>query len=178
MMQLVADRFLQLDSGEVLDCSTGSPVTIAIDRSGSRSDQQQWVEACAARLADPAERLIDFGFLGADKRFEVSSHRPRAAMRVSDESASVVEWLEHCGASSSCILRVADSCRFDVLARDLRLQGFIPIDLTLFAADVPGLAGAISGRSIIILQNGCATVPLSLAFQRAWSWSARNIWAI
>src|SRR5205085_9249305 len=83
---------------------TAREVDLAIDRAGDRVDQQRWGEACARSLADPRSRLIDFGFIGSDRRFIASGRSVRPPISHIDDISHVMEWLEHANHSSPRLL--------------------------------------------------------------------------
>ncbi|MSO56153.1 MAG: hypothetical protein EXQ55_04425 [Acidobacteria bacterium] len=74
MATLIADRFL-CDAG-IVDLATGEFVDLRIEHAGTRADQQLWSEACARALDDRRAPLIDFGFIGRDRRFEARRLTP------------------------------------------------------------------------------------------------------
>ena len=72
MLQLLADRFLR-DGGRWFDLATGLPVTIRLDAAGSRTQQFEWNDRCAAmsRLRHPLlNPLIDYGLVACRETFE------------------------------------------------------------------------------------------------------------
>ena len=73
-MQLVADRFVVRDEGEVIDLATGRGVVLTI--TDGCTDQTRWAVRCDAlhALHHPAiARLVDYGRLGESQRFEAWS---------------------------------------------------------------------------------------------------------
>ena len=72
-MQLVADRFVIRDDGEVIDLATGHGVVLTIAAAGGGADQTRWAVRCHAlhTLCHPAiAPLLDYGALGESQRFE------------------------------------------------------------------------------------------------------------
>jgi len=72
-MQLVADRFVIRDDGEVIDLATGHGVVLTIAAAGGGADQARWAVRCHAlhTLCHPAiAPLLDYGALGESQRFE------------------------------------------------------------------------------------------------------------
>src|SRR5687767_9154294 len=95
MATLVGDRFLCRTRRELnvsvtlrltaLDLATGARVRLCIDRAGTRTEQQAWIEWCTR--AHAAGGLLDFGFVGSTHRFEARTWRTRRRPRLcADES--------------------------------------------------------------------------------------------
>src|SRR5689334_21156419 len=70
-MDLFADRFL-LSGREGIDLATLRRVRIAVGTCGGPGEQARWADACADALANSGTppRLVDFGVVGAHRRFE------------------------------------------------------------------------------------------------------------
>ena len=105
MMPLIADRFLELSTGSTIDCATAQEVDLAIDRAGDRAEQQRWTETCARSLVDPRSRIIDFGFIGSDRRFIASARTMRPPIAQIETVCHAVEWLEHSNHASPATIR-------------------------------------------------------------------------
>src|SRR2546421_857249 len=148
MTHLIADRFLELQMGATIDCATAQEVDVAINRAGDRAEQQRWAEACATSLADPRSRLIDFGFIGSDRRFIASARTMRPPISEISQIETIshaVEWLEHFNHASPRLFVVSgviSGLRL-ALPRELRLRGFVPLHLEMFADTE--LRAAVSG---------------------------------
>ena len=72
MLHLLADRFL-CDRGHWFDLATACAVRVRLDRAGSRREQFEWSDRCAAlwRLRHPMlSPLLDYGHAGAHATFE------------------------------------------------------------------------------------------------------------
>jgi DNA-binding NtrC family response regulator/tetratricopeptide (TPR) repeat protein len=72
-MNLIADRFLELDAARVVDLATGADVRLVRSASGGQSDELRWASRCGrfSRLFHPLlARLLDYGGLGESRRFE------------------------------------------------------------------------------------------------------------
>ncbi|MCM3880742.1 MAG: sigma-54 dependent transcriptional regulator [Vicinamibacterales bacterium] len=180
MAQLIADRFLQLSPGSIVDCATGEPVHLSIEPSGSRTAQQAWSEACANLLTDPLSRLIDFGFIGRDRRFEAASANPRPPLRHAETYVHAMEWLEHASQWSPRILRVEQGAQFLALAREMRLRGFIPVGLSSMGeGDVAAaLLPTLSRRSVVLLEPEPSLGDLALGFLKLHSARPRVSFAV
>jgi len=156
MASLTADRFLCERNVATLDLATGRLVQLCTEEAGTRAEQQAWVEASARAHSDG--RLLDFGFLGEDRRFEV---RPSGGCRVpaAVASAAVLDWLEHDDASSTGVLHVPAIPD----AREMRLRGFVPVNGALLSDKlVSTLCPWIEGRSIVVLTRPTAGLALVL----------------
>ncbi len=180
MAQLIADRFLALQTGVTIDCATTERVDLVIDRAGARSDQRSWAEACAKSLADADSRLIDFGCIGGDRRFTASFRKSRAPFRHSDSIPHAIEWLEHANPASSGIFRITHEALSGALPRELRVRGFIPLNLEMFDdLDTAGaLSGALLGRSVVVLQDEPSSARLAQGFLKLLAMKTRGSWAI
>jgi hypothetical protein len=165
MASLIADRFL-VRSGSpaagtaaaALDLATGARVRLRIDIAGTRVERRTWEAACARAHADGV--LLDFGFLGGAHRFEARVRRreqPRAVVQAPDVLS---EWLEHPRPSSPRVLCVEELP--DV--RMARQRGFVPCDLALVGVDSPepGIAAALAGRSVVLLDAQCIVQGMDL----------------
>jgi DNA-binding NtrC family response regulator len=72
-VQLIADRFAVDDRGGAIDLATGEPVTLVVSSAGGPTEQAQWAERCAwfSSIVHPSiATLVDYGPMGASKRFE------------------------------------------------------------------------------------------------------------
>jgi DNA-binding NtrC family response regulator/tetratricopeptide (TPR) repeat protein len=100
---LFADRFLPLGAGRFLDAASGGVVTIVRQPSGSPGDRAAWLDRCARLTAlwhPHVAELIDFGFDGADSRFEAFPQTTPLARRdgaVVAAARSVVWFLKELG---------------------------------------------------------------------------------
>ena len=191
MVALIADRFL-CESGtdtprsvgalRAIDTATGEIVDLRIEHAGSRAEQQGWIEMSAKMLDDPHAALIDFGFIGADRRFEARCLAARHPKPQTLPMTYVVEWLESTGPASTNILRLSDyrAVHSRVMTRDIRVRGFIPLRASLLENDPVGLhlSRSLTGRSVALLEEGNAGAPLALAFLKLSSAGAREAWAI
>ena len=98
MLQLLADRFLR-DSGRWFDLATGLPVTIRRAVAGSRSQQFEWNDVCAAmsRLRHPLlNPLLDYGLVASHETFEAYAVTPALrtdAVRASRAATHVARFL-------------------------------------------------------------------------------------
>jgi two-component system response regulator HydG len=180
MAQLIADRFLELHPDVTIDCATTERVDLVIDRAGARPDQQSWAEACAKSLADARSRLVDFGFIGCDRRFTASLRKSRAPFHHSDTIRHAIEWLEHTNPASSGIFQITYEALSGALPRELRVRGFIPVNLAMFddLDTLAALSGALSGRSVVVLQDEPRSARLALGFLRLLAVKTRGSWAI
>jgi transcriptional regulator with AAA-type ATPase domain len=180
MTHLIGDRFLPLSS-RTIDCATGQDVDVTIHRAGERADQQRWGESCAKRLADPGSRLIDYGFIGSDRRFEASTQARRAPIVETDTTSHAVEWLEHTHHASPRIFVMPAAGALSIaLPRDLRVRGFVSVHLAMLDDShvMPALASALSGRSVVLLHAEPSSSKVALGFLQLLSWHARHSWAI
>jgi DNA-binding NtrC family response regulator len=182
MLTLIADRFLwrrdaphpdRVGFLAALDLATGEPVRVRIREAGTHVDQEAWVASCT-RAYDHGT-LVDFGFIGADRRFEATSAKGRRCRRVSASPASVIDWLEHPRPSSGRHLklpRLPDP-------RDLRASGFVPIDISVvtgsMSADVLPL---IEGRSVVLFDPSGNSCQLALVFLKAGRANVREVSAL
>ena len=169
MLTLIADRFVS-DLGRGvslaversiagLDLASGDRVRLRIDAAGPRAEQQVWVEACTRKYSDGA--LVDFGFLGTNRRFEATSliNRCRGA-HISAPSATVLEWLESRRPSSFGILYLPELPD----ARELRVKGFIPLSLSLLGeSSLSALWLSMEGHSVVLLDACSSPARLALA---------------
>ena len=72
-MQLVADRFVQDQHGEVFDIATGDRVRLVVESAVDVPEQTRWAIRCDAlqKLQHRAiAPLVDYGMLGTTQRFE------------------------------------------------------------------------------------------------------------
>jgi two-component system response regulator HydG len=170
MFTLIADRFVCNSPSEgsstaqgfslaALDLATGDRVRLRIAAAQSRADQQAWVESCARAYG--AGTLVDFGFIGTDRRFEaVSLINGRRGPHVSSPPATVLDWIDNYKPSSTRILRLSELPD----ARDLRLRGFVPIRLSLLHdSSLSRVWAILGGRSVVLLDSCCAPRHLALA---------------
>ena len=182
MVTLIADRFVsdrkssvaEGFSIEALDLATGERVRLQIESAGTRQDQQEWVELCTRKYANRV--LVDFGFIGTDRRFEASSQiMRRDSDRRLPRSGTALDWLESRGPSSSGILRVPDlpDCR------DLRLKGFIPVSLSLLEErSRPDVWPMMTGQSVVMLDTCGTPSTLAMAFLKARRLNVREVLAL
>ena len=170
MVSLIADRFLSSQvvgapgsDGGAIDLATGSAVRIRIDAAGTHADQQTWTEGCAR--AHAAGTLVDFGFIGAARRFEArapaSDPRRNAC---AEATGAVAEWLEQPRPSSSRLLRLAELPD----PRLVRQRGFVPCDVALIdaASYREDLCLSLAGRSVVLLDSRGVPDCLALALLR------------
>jgi hypothetical protein len=174
MFILVAERFVcrsgmaqKLAGGgstriAALDLATGQRVRIQIAAAGSRSEQQAWIERCARSHAEGS--LLDYGFVGKDRRFEASaSQSPSTTASVLPAPRWVSEWLDRRAPSSSGLLRVPAA--IDV--RALRMLGFVPVLLPLLRdRSMQSTWRVLQGRSIALLDWQADRDLLALALSR------------
>ena len=165
MATLIADRFLRLDEQRTIDVATGHAVVVNISPAERRAGQQVWTDACARLLGVPKARtLIDFGLVHSNERFE--AYRParlrlsrgaRAPVAIGRHAvAQTVEWLEEAGACSPRILYVNGGHRgwLEGLAREVRLRGFIPLNILLLAdIGISKCLPLVSGRAVALLDE-------------------------
>ncbi len=181
MLTPIADRFVCFSRPakdghylQALDLATGERVHLRIETAGSRNDQQEWMESCTRRYADGA--LMDFGFIGTDRRFEATLPIRRGGSdHRSSPSARTLDWLDSRTPFSSGILRVADIPD----PRDLRLKGFIPVSLLLFGQ--PSLSGVwplMKEQSVVLLDTGGSESQLAMAFLKARRMNVREVSAL
>ncbi len=101
-MELVADRFVRLDSGAAFDLASGEPIVLVIAPAGSSSERTRWEERCA-HFRDVRYHafapLIDYGSLGVGERFE--AWRSDGAWSGADVDA------ERCLADAALVLEAA-----------------------------------------------------------------------
>jgi len=163
MTRLCADRFLAIDGTPFIDLATGEQVLVEIQPSGTRTNQAAWASACASALGHEGQSgLIDFGFVGPDRRFEArrtSSLRSRSSFArdiprsLVDE---VVEWLEEHRVSARLIQigrgELPSRRWIESLARAVRVAGFIPLNVKCanLIIERPAL---IAGRSIALFDD-------------------------
>ena len=155
---LIADRFISLN-GRTIDLASGQRVTFRTSPPIGIPGEVAWSEQCAvlsspARASAPAAaRLVDYGLLRQGERFEAFSIAPRrsdgGAMRADSahalegggrvelfarQAADVFETA--CLGEPRCLRLPAPavaSCPgvLDVIARQARLNGFVPISVDL-----------------------------------------------
>jgi DNA-binding NtrC family response regulator len=202
MLTLIADRFLRLAHERTIDLATAEVVIVRVDPAQDRSAQHTWTERCAARLGVAApETLIDFGLLGCDERFEAyrpamieSRQRTMASVAIARQVVGqAVEWLEKAAPCSPRILcaRGAGLGWLEELAREIRLRGFIPVNVSLLPSGGGRSRGGIrlqpdhwplfSARAIVLLDRCHEAVErasLSLAFITLMTANAREMAAI
>src|SRR5439155_5452435 len=179
MVTLVADRFLRLAEDRTIDLATGDGVELRIGRAEDRASQQTWISACATTVGVvKAHMLIDFGLLGPDRRFE-AYRKPPVMQRLQVALANfemvrrmvdqALDWLEQSSADSTRILygTGSGSDRLEQVARELRLRGFIPLNVSLIAnSQADGgrplrpdrslqrdLCRLLSGRAVVLLEE-------------------------
>jgi transcriptional regulator with GAF, ATPase, and Fis domain len=180
MTHLIADRYLRLSS-RTIDCATAQIVDVTIERAGERTEQERWGESCAKRLADSRSRLIDYGFIASDRRFEASTRVTRAPLTPGDTTSHAMEWLEHTHQASPRIFVIPAAAALSIaLPRELRLRGFIPVHLTLLEDRnlLSVMASALSGRSVVLLHPQPSSPTVALGFLQLLSSKARHSWAI
>jgi len=133
-----------------LDLATGERVRMHVGAAQSRTDQA-WVESCTRAYA--AGTLLDFGFIGRDRRFEATSVvNSRRGPHACSPSATVLDWVEGYRPSSSRILQLPQLPD----ARELRLRGFVPIRVSLLSdSSLSGVWSILEGRSVVLLDSGC-----------------------
>jgi transcriptional regulator with GAF, ATPase, and Fis domain/tetratricopeptide (TPR) repeat protein len=185
MTHLIADRFLELRMGATIDCATAQEVDVAITRAGDRAEQQRWAEACARSLADPRSRLIDFGFIGSDRRFIASARTirpPISEISPIEIISHAVEWLEHSSPASPrlfVVSGVVSGLRL-ALPRELRLRGFVSLHLEMFADTElrAAVSGSLAGRSVVLLHDEPSGSDVALGFLHLLSSKTRHSWGI
>ena len=72
-MELLADRFAMMDTGDAIDLATGDRVALTITSAGGPTEQTRWAVRCHAlhRLRHRAiATLVDYGAIGETQRFE------------------------------------------------------------------------------------------------------------
>lgn len=157
-----------------LDLATGERVALRIDPAGVRADQQALVEACTRAHAE--SRLVDFGFIGKDRRFEATARGPHTSgVCPTPSPAHVMDWLECSTAGSSRLLALTSLPD----AREIRLRGFVPLSLA-WMSDAAGSAvlSLIEGRSIILLDDSPLTSRLALALLKLRRAKAGDVCAL
>jgi DNA-binding NtrC family response regulator/tetratricopeptide (TPR) repeat protein len=188
MARLLVDRFVCSEAvppiagqGAInaVDTATGERVALRISPAGTHVEQQRWVERCASVSGeiDPECALIDFGFIGVDRRFEAIGRRADASLAAPDPPLpSVMEWLEEVKPSSARILHLAAFPN----ARELRLRGFIPVKLSLLQGGqlAREILRLTTGRSVALLADRPDPAGLSLAFLRLLRTQARDVCAL
>lgn len=182
MTHLIADRFLELHMGATIDCATAQEVEVAIDRAGDRAEQQHWAETCARSLGDPRSRLIDFGFIGSDRRFVASARTLRPPISQIETAWHAVEWLEHSNHASPRLFVLSEGLRGLRLAlpRELRLRGFVSVHLEMLADSGlrAAVSGSLAGRSVVLLHDAPCASDVALGFLHLLSSKARHAWGI
>src|SRR5678815_363702 len=182
MTQLIADRFLELHMGATIDCATAQQVDLAIDRAGDRAEQKRWAEVCAKSLADPRSRLIDFGFIGSDRRFVASALTVRPPIAQIETICHAVEWLEHSNHASPRLFVLSgglSGLRLS-LPRELRLRGFVSLNLEMLADSElrAAVSNSLDGRSVVLLHDEPCAGDVALGFLYLLSSRTRQSWGI
>jgi len=103
-MTVVADRFVEMPGGRIIDLSTGSDVLLMTSSAGGPADQLRWATRCDwfQQLFQPSlARLLDYGLIGDSRRFEAwqccgsqSGTRSKEAGRTTYSAAA---FLRACG---------------------------------------------------------------------------------
>ncbi|HEV3217819.1 MAG TPA: sigma-54 dependent transcriptional regulator [Vicinamibacterales bacterium] len=187
MLTLIADRFLRLADERTIDLATAERVIVRVEPAQCRAAQQEWSSARAAQLgvAAPAT-LIDFGLLGCGERFEAYRAATQESQQGTAAEAAVarqavgqaVEWLDQAQPYSPRILcaRGAGVGWLEQLAREIRLRGFISVNVSLLPGGGRSDASIrlqpehwplLSARAIVLLDHrddGLESASLSLAF--------------
>jgi transcriptional regulator with AAA-type ATPase domain len=178
MSTLIADRFLYrmhafaVGGKTALDLATGDLVRLRVEPAGTRREQQAWSDACARAHAEG--RLVDFGFIGSEKRFEASALKRVPLQRTCRAvGEGVLQWLEHMRPSSARIVYVSELPD----ARDLRLRGFVPCQVSLVedGAAWDDIAMALADRSIVLLDPQAEPFRIAMAFLRLRQVTAREV---
>ncbi len=89
-MQLIADRFVEDEHGQVYDLATGERVCLVVSTAGGPGEQMSWAERCAwlSSAVHPAlAPLLDYGALGESRRFEAWGAAPARADGVAGRHA-------------------------------------------------------------------------------------------
>jgi len=79
-VQLIADRFVRDDGGDVVDLASGARVLLNITAAGSTTDQLRWTLRCdffRALQHRAIASLVDFGLTGETSRFDAWQCGPR-----------------------------------------------------------------------------------------------------
>src|SRR4249919_1853938 len=107
-MTAVADRFVEMAGGRVIDLATGADVALTISSAGGPTDQLRWAARCDwfLQLFQPSlAPLLDYGLIGESRRFEAwqcwgsqSSARSKEAGRTACHAAA---FLRACGLTAS-----------------------------------------------------------------------------
>ncbi|HKY20910.1 MAG TPA: sigma-54 dependent transcriptional regulator [Vicinamibacterales bacterium] len=157
-----------------VDLATGDRVRLRIEPAGDRCDQQAWTETCTGAHRDGL--LVDFGFIGRNRRFEAAALVPRdPRCYASPPPDHVMDWLGSRRAASPRILSLSSLPD----GRALRLRGFVPLGLSLLGEDAdPDLLQLIQGRSIVLLAASSQASSLSLALLKLRRANVRETWAL
>jgi DNA-binding NtrC family response regulator len=119
-VELFADRFVATGRGGFLDLARGCRVDVRIAAVGTLADRLRWAERCAALagLWHPnLVRLIDYGLVGSEHRFEAidpvperASRRRRALAGVRSAVAFIAESGLSSGQPSTARIVECDGC--------------------------------------------------------------------
>ena len=158
---LFADRFVRRGGHRATDLATGEQVCLRVTDAGARQEQGDWTDTRARSLGAGRSRvLIDFGFVGRDRRFEAYRAADKAqracsggATPLKPAASQVVEWIET-GMSASKVLRVVADGAYsrqwvEALAREVRLRGFVPVCASMLTFHQE-LSNLLAGRSVVL----------------------------
>jgi DNA-binding NtrC family response regulator len=120
--------------------------------------------------------LLDFGFIGTDRRFEATSRSKNSECEgFSPVANNMLDWLQSQKPSSFGILRVSKW----PAPRDLRLNGFVPCRTSLFVeAALSEVWCLLEGQSVVLLHCGSSAAHLPLALLKARCCQVREIFAV
>ena len=181
MVALFADRFVYREishssggdgvvSVAALDLATNGDVRLRISTAGSRAEQAVWMETCVK--AHARGELIDYGFIGKDRRFEatplgeVNTLAPRQPA-----PTHLLEWLEGEHPGSPRILRVPHLPD----PHEIRARGFVTIQVArLNDPTLMTLWPLLRGRSVALLDHVCDPEALGLALLKLRRAGAHN----
>ena len=103
IVEIVADRFAVADDHCVIDLATGTPVVLRLGVGGGTAEQTRWSIRCDGlhQLRHPRLAvLVDYGALGASRRFEAWQCGPRwrgAPEEAASTRRATSQYLRVCG---------------------------------------------------------------------------------
>ena len=174
MLHLLADRFL-CDRGHWFDLATACAVRLRLDRAGSRREQFEWSDRCAAlwRLRHPMlSPLLDYGHAAAHATFEAYALVPPLRAGVVSASQTATHALRFLRAQGITLRRDdADLCirAVEPGGRTGRPVGVLLQHRRILDALADVLAGAGAGPVTVTVAGppGSGVRTLQHAFARA-----------
>jgi DNA-binding NtrC family response regulator len=182
-MQLVADRFITSASmrGDALDLATNRSVCLRVSPRGDQDGDGRWLATCdgwfRAQFSTGAS-LIDYGLLGAAKRFEAWSNSKgagcpscppalavdglRAAVAVDPVMSALAELFQLVDGRRGQMVAVRGPTESSlasaicILARHARLNGFVPVAAHVMDSFAP----VLEGRTLCLIDEGLALMPM------------------